>query len=63
MVDQNNNNNKTAVPTVPSLIPFVYTGVFLGSVDNWRDVLGYQESSKTLYHRQHESDRKGRIGR
>ena len=64
-----NNNNKTAAPTakikkselllrrnIPSLILFIYKGVFLGFVCNWRDVSGYQESSKILYRHQHESD-------
>ena len=73
MLDQNN-NNKTAVPTAKIQISELsvetqYTffdsvclyGSFLGSVCNWRDVPGYQESSKALYRHQHESDRKGRV--
>ena len=73
MLEQNN-SKKTAGPTtkikilnfqlkrnIPSLILIVYNGVFLVFVCNWRDVPGYQESSKILYRHQHESDRKDRI--
>ena len=73
MLDQDN-NNKDAAPTakikkfelrlkrnIPSLILFVYKGLFLGFVCNWRGVPGYQESSKIVYRHQHESDRKDHI--